>query len=131
MAWRPSSEAAGSDEVALEIKRVLPAAPSVVFAAFSDPNELAKWWGPSGFTTTVGRTASTSSSGASPRRRSQKTSGAHTNQARAVSLAAPQPKGDDRDAEGVEGKRVAGRGPWARGGSERGACRLHREFRDL
>ena len=37
-------------ELSLEIKRVLPAAPSVVFTAFSDPNELAKWWGPQGFT---------------------------------------------------------------------------------
>jgi uncharacterized protein YndB with AHSA1/START domain len=41
--------AARSDELALEMKRVLPATPSVVFAAFSDPNELAKWWGPEGF----------------------------------------------------------------------------------
>jgi len=30
--------------------RVLPATRSVVFEAFSDPNELAKWWGPQGFT---------------------------------------------------------------------------------
>ena len=37
-------------KLSLEIKRVLPAAPSVVFTAFSDPNELAKWWGPQGFT---------------------------------------------------------------------------------
>jgi uncharacterized protein YndB with AHSA1/START domain len=42
---------AGSDELKLEVERVLPAAPAVVFAAFSDPNELAKWWGPEGFTT--------------------------------------------------------------------------------
>ena len=41
--------AAQSDGLTLEMKRVLPAAPSVVFAAFSDPNELAKWWGPAGF----------------------------------------------------------------------------------
>jgi uncharacterized protein YndB with AHSA1/START domain len=40
-----------SGELSLEMKRVLPAAPSVVFAAFTDPNELAKWWGPEGFTT--------------------------------------------------------------------------------
>ncbi len=39
-----------SNELSLEIERVLPAAPSVVFTAFSDPNELAKWWGPQGFT---------------------------------------------------------------------------------
>jgi uncharacterized protein YndB with AHSA1/START domain len=45
------SSAAQSDELTLEITRVLPAARSVVFAAFSDPNELARWWGPAGFST--------------------------------------------------------------------------------
>src|SRR3954449_7824321 len=35
----------------LEIGRVLRARPSVVFRAFSDPDELAKWWGPQGFST--------------------------------------------------------------------------------
>ncbi len=39
-----------SDELMLEMERVLPAARPVVFAAFSDPNELVKWWGPEGFT---------------------------------------------------------------------------------
>ncbi len=39
-----------SGEPTLEMKRVLPAAPSDVFAAFTDPNKLAKWWGPEGFT---------------------------------------------------------------------------------
>lgn len=34
---------------ALEIERTLPAAPAVVFAAFTSPGELAKWWGPEGF----------------------------------------------------------------------------------
>jgi uncharacterized protein YndB with AHSA1/START domain len=38
-----------SDGLTLELKRVVPAPPSMVFAAFSDPNELAKWWGPEGF----------------------------------------------------------------------------------
>ena len=38
------------DELMLEIERVLPAGPPLVFAAFSDPTELAKWWGPQGFT---------------------------------------------------------------------------------
>jgi uncharacterized protein YndB with AHSA1/START domain len=38
-------------ELTLEIKRILPAAASVVFRAFSAPNELARWWGPEGFTT--------------------------------------------------------------------------------
>jgi len=32
------------------MKRVLPASPAVVFAAFTDANELARWWGPDGFT---------------------------------------------------------------------------------
>jgi uncharacterized protein YndB with AHSA1/START domain len=41
---------AQSGELTLGMKRVLPAAPSVVFGAFSDPEELAKWWGPEGFT---------------------------------------------------------------------------------
>jgi uncharacterized protein YndB with AHSA1/START domain len=43
--------AARSDELTLEMKRVLPAPPSDVFLAFMDPSELAKWWGPEGFTT--------------------------------------------------------------------------------
>jgi uncharacterized protein YndB with AHSA1/START domain len=34
----------------LEITRMLPAGAPVVFGAFSNPNELAKWWGPRGFT---------------------------------------------------------------------------------
>jgi uncharacterized protein YndB with AHSA1/START domain len=42
---------ARSDGLTLDMKRVLTAAPSIVFAAFVDPNELAKWWGPEGFTT--------------------------------------------------------------------------------
>jgi uncharacterized protein YndB with AHSA1/START domain len=39
------------DELTLEIERVLSAVPSVAFAAFSDASELARWWGPRGFTT--------------------------------------------------------------------------------
>jgi uncharacterized protein YndB with AHSA1/START domain len=35
----------------LEATRVLSGPPRVVFDAFSDPSELAKWWGPAGFTT--------------------------------------------------------------------------------
>jgi uncharacterized protein YndB with AHSA1/START domain len=34
----------------LELRRVLPAAPAVVFRAFSTEPELAEWWGPAGFT---------------------------------------------------------------------------------
>ena len=41
---------AQSGELTLEIRRVFPAVPSVVFGAFSAPDELAKWWGPEGFT---------------------------------------------------------------------------------
>ena len=40
----------GRQEFVLEIERVLPAARPTVFAAFSDPDELANWWGPEGFT---------------------------------------------------------------------------------
>jgi uncharacterized protein YndB with AHSA1/START domain len=39
------------DELILEMKRVLPATRSVVFQAFSDQDELARWWGPRGFST--------------------------------------------------------------------------------
>jgi uncharacterized protein YndB with AHSA1/START domain len=34
----------------LSIQRVLPAPRAVVFAAFTDANQLATWWGPEGFT---------------------------------------------------------------------------------
>jgi uncharacterized protein YndB with AHSA1/START domain len=34
----------------LELERVLPAPRAVVFAAFTEPDELARWWGPEGFT---------------------------------------------------------------------------------
>ena len=37
------------DRLTLELKRALPAAPSLVFEAFANPNELATWWGPQGF----------------------------------------------------------------------------------
>jgi uncharacterized protein YndB with AHSA1/START domain len=41
--------AAQSGELTLEIVRTLPAARARVFAAFSNPDELAKWFGPEGF----------------------------------------------------------------------------------
>lgn len=37
-------------ELALELRRVLPAPRPVVYRAFSDAEELARWWGPEGFT---------------------------------------------------------------------------------
>jgi uncharacterized protein YndB with AHSA1/START domain len=33
-------------------KRTIPANPASVFAAFQDPDRLATWWGPAGFTNT-------------------------------------------------------------------------------
>jgi uncharacterized protein YndB with AHSA1/START domain len=33
----------------LALERVLPAPPAAVFAAFTDPDRLARWWGPEGF----------------------------------------------------------------------------------
>ena len=40
-----------SDGLTLEINRALPAAHSLVVEVFTDPNELARWWGPEGFST--------------------------------------------------------------------------------
>ena len=37
-------------ELALDMKRVLPAPRERVFGACTEPDELAKWWGPKGFT---------------------------------------------------------------------------------
>lgn len=34
-------------------RRILAAPQNLVFAAFSDPDALARWWGPSGFTNTI------------------------------------------------------------------------------
>ena len=33
-----------------QTRREIPASPDQVFAAFSDPQRLARWWGPAGFT---------------------------------------------------------------------------------
>ena len=38
-------------ELALQMKRVLQAPAAAVFRACTEPQELAKWWGPRGFTT--------------------------------------------------------------------------------
>jgi uncharacterized protein YndB with AHSA1/START domain len=40
---------ARSDGLMLHLERVLPAPPARVFEAMTDPTELAKWWGPHGF----------------------------------------------------------------------------------
>ena len=40
---------AQSDQLTLEMKRILPAAPPAVFRAFSESDVLAKWWGPTDF----------------------------------------------------------------------------------
>jgi uncharacterized protein YndB with AHSA1/START domain len=37
------------DDLVLRLERPLPARREAVFAAFSEPDELAKWWGPEGF----------------------------------------------------------------------------------
>ena len=39
----------GWDVLTLELDRTLPAAPPAVFDAFTDPRQLARWWGPEGF----------------------------------------------------------------------------------
>jgi uncharacterized protein YndB with AHSA1/START domain len=39
------------DGLVLCLERVLPAPRAVVYRALTDPTELSKWWGPTGFTT--------------------------------------------------------------------------------
>ena len=51
MSWRRSSSRGGAGVLTLRLKRVFPAGCRVVFGAFSDPDALAKWWGPRGFST--------------------------------------------------------------------------------
>ena len=41
----------GTDGLTLQMKRVLSASRASVFEAFTDPELLARWWGPEGFTT--------------------------------------------------------------------------------
>lgn len=43
----------GSDPRAIVGSRVLDAPRALVFAVWTDPKHLAKWWGPNGFTTTT------------------------------------------------------------------------------
>ena len=49
MADSNPSEAVTDQEVT--IKRVFDAPPELVWRAFTDPDQVAKWWGPHGFTT--------------------------------------------------------------------------------
>jgi len=37
----------------MQTRRTVPYTPDEVYAAFSDPDRLAKWWGPKGFTNTM------------------------------------------------------------------------------
>jgi uncharacterized protein YndB with AHSA1/START domain len=39
-----------SNELTLRIRRILPASRERVYAAVTEPDKLAKWWGPKGFT---------------------------------------------------------------------------------
>ena len=45
-----SSEVKAGDGLVLRLKRDLPAPRAVVYRALIDPGELARWWGPRGFT---------------------------------------------------------------------------------
>jgi uncharacterized protein YndB with AHSA1/START domain len=44
------SEVTSDDRLVLRLKRILPAPRAVVYTALSDPGELARCWGPRGFT---------------------------------------------------------------------------------
>lgn len=46
---------APNPDAALRTERVLAAGPRAVFAAFQQPDRLARWWGPAGFTNTFER----------------------------------------------------------------------------
>jgi uncharacterized protein YndB with AHSA1/START domain len=46
---------ANDPDAAVRTERVLAADPRTVFAAFEQPDLLARWWGPSGFTNTFER----------------------------------------------------------------------------
>jgi len=46
---------ANESSAALRTERLLSADPRTIFAAFEQPDRLARWWGPSGFTNTFER----------------------------------------------------------------------------
>jgi uncharacterized protein YndB with AHSA1/START domain len=41
-----------SSKLILNMMRIIPAVPSVIFSLLTEPSKLAEWWGPRGFTTT-------------------------------------------------------------------------------
>jgi uncharacterized protein YndB with AHSA1/START domain len=43
---------AADPDTVVRTGRVLPTTPRAIFAAFEEPDRLARWWGPSGFTNT-------------------------------------------------------------------------------
>jgi uncharacterized protein YndB with AHSA1/START domain len=43
-------EMTAGDGLVLRLKRILPASRAAVYRALTDPRELARWWGPPGFT---------------------------------------------------------------------------------
>src|SRR5215211_950754 len=47
---RSGAETTAGDGLVLRLKRILPAPRAAVYRALSEPGELAKWWGPQGFT---------------------------------------------------------------------------------
>jgi uncharacterized protein YndB with AHSA1/START domain len=46
---RSGGEMTAGDGLVLRLRRILPAPRAAVYWALSDPGELAKWWGPRGF----------------------------------------------------------------------------------
>jgi uncharacterized protein YndB with AHSA1/START domain len=44
------TDAGATDGLTLELERVLPAAPNLVFDALRDAGQVTEWWGPQGFT---------------------------------------------------------------------------------
>jgi len=41
------------DDITLRMERLIAATPERLFAFWTEPEEIAKWWGPEGFTTTM------------------------------------------------------------------------------
>lgn len=45
----------GSSQATIQTERLIAATPRQVFAAFEQPEQLARWWGPDGFTNTFAK----------------------------------------------------------------------------